>query len=168
MCLVEKIWKKMVCRHTLPWQLDSSERKGRQSAEWSQRLSSGIQPGEPSHTSSPSSHCSRAGGDRKRGLINGLWNGEKQKKYNLGLSEVHRKADLRQLYSSSPSGQSATLSQRSMEGRQLLFKHRYCPVGQPTCGGTVPGTWPGQDSSSDLSAQSSSPSHLQLIGRHWK
>lgn len=55
----------------LPWQLDSSERKGRQSAKWSQRLSSGTQPGEPSHTSSPSSHCSRAGGDRERGgLIN--------------------------------------------------------------------------------------------------
>lgn len=82
------------------------------------------------------------------------------------MSEMHRNADLRQLYSSSPSGQSATLSQRSMDGTQLLSKHWYCPVGQPSCGGTVPGTWSGQDSSSDLSAQSSSPSHLQLIGRH--
>lgn len=55
-------------KSALPWQLDSSERKGRQSAEWSQRLSCGIQPGDPSHTSAPSSHCSRAGGDRKSGL----------------------------------------------------------------------------------------------------
>lgn len=75
-------------------------------------------------------------------------------------------ANLRQLYSSSPSGQSATPSQRSMEGRQLSFKQRYLPVGQPPCGGMVPGTWSGQASSSDLSAQSGSPSHLQLFGTH--
>lgn len=45
----------------LPWQLDSSEWNGRQSSEWSQRFATGIQLGDPSHTSSPSSHCSSAG-----------------------------------------------------------------------------------------------------------
>lgn len=83
-------------------------------------------------------------------------------------SLTEAKAHSRQLYSSSPSGQSGTPSQRRMEGRQLWLRQRYCPVGQPPCGGMVPGTWPRQDSSSDPSAQSSSSSHLQLFGRHWK
>lgn len=59
-----------VSRNMLPWQLDSSERKGRQSAVRSQRFWSGTQPGKPSHTSSPSSHCSRAGGKKMRSREN--------------------------------------------------------------------------------------------------
>lgn len=105
-------------------------------------------------------------GRQKEGPWLVIFEMSEEKKSNLSLTEAHAKANSRQLYSSSPSGQSATPSQRSKEGRQLLFTQRYCPGGQPPCGGMVPGTWPGQDSSSDLSAQSISPSHLQLFGMH--
>lgn len=69
----KKAWKEQVSKNTLRRQLDSSERKARQSAELSQRFWSGMQAGGSSHTSSPSSHCSRAGGrderQRKKGKL---------------------------------------------------------------------------------------------------
>lgn len=74
----------------------------------------------------------------------------------------------RQLFSSSPWGQSGTPSQRSMEGRQRELKHWKYPILHWSWGGKVPGTEVGQCSSSDLSAQSGSPSHNQLCGMHWK
>lgn len=81
---------------------------------------------------------------------------------------------LRHPYSSSPSGQSKTISQRSSAGIQLLFMQRYSPVSHPVWGGMVPGTTLAHISSSELSRQSTSPSHCQLTGihsnrsKHWK
>lgn len=42
------------------------------------------------------------------------------------------KQNSRHPFSSSPSGQSATPSQRSMEGRHTAFEQRYCPTEQPS------------------------------------
>ncbi len=81
---------------------------------------------------------------------------------------------LRHPYSSSPSGQSKTVSQRSRAGIQLLFMQRYSPVAHPVWGGVVPGTTLAHISSSELSRQSTSPSQCQLSGiqlnryKHWK
>lgn len=69
-------------------------------------------------------------------------------------------------FSSSPLGQSGTLSHRNSDGTQMFLAQRYSVSLQPVGVGTVPGTKPSQSSSSEPSTQSVSPSQRQLWGTH--